>query len=207
MQRSFLLWLKPWINIAMVTPQEVIAILATRLCVGDTGRWWPGCGPTEGASARAAKGFNFASDRKLPDHSGQHSWLLMELQTSQGGHAGHRWKHRPWVRQHQSWTTEQQKEVTWSFMLSTHGTRMHYGKKARGQPACCYVHVMQVGSCCATLTCTLYQSSAVHPRPWKWHPLMAVPSFSRIMWAAAEEKRFKDGRKPTKTSLGGWISL
>lgn len=96
----------------------------------------PGCGPPEGTLTHAAKGFHLASDRKLPDHSGQHSWLLMELQTSQGGHAGppgHRWQHLPWVREHQSWSTEGEKEVTWSFMWSTLSTRMHYGKKARGQ--------------------------------------------------------------------------
>lgn len=96
----------------------------------------PGCGPPEGTLTHAAKGFHLASDRKLLDHTRQHSWLLMELQTSQGGHAGppgHRWQHLPWVREHQSWSTEGEKEVTWSFMWSTLSTRMHYGKKARGQ--------------------------------------------------------------------------
>lgn len=36
MQRSFLLGLKTLINIAMVTPQEVIIISTSHLCVGAT---------------------------------------------------------------------------------------------------------------------------------------------------------------------------
>lgn len=170
----------------------------------------PGCGPTEGTLAHAAKGFNFASDRKLPDHSGQHSWLLMELQTSQGGHAGplataestdhgyasiragpqsdrRRWPGRLCeVHTVPGCTMERKQEARVSVMLC-----------ACSGPAVLLWHVPSTRALLWT----------VHPLPWKWHPLIAVASFSRIMWATTEEKWFKDGRKTTKTSLGCWIGL
>lgn len=137
----------------------------------------PGCGPTEGTLAHAAKGFNFASDRKLPDHSGQHSWLLMELQTSQGGHAGPlattESTHHGYMSIGAGPQSHQRRRPGHLCEVQTApGCTMGEGK--RPESAWCYVHVLlrHVGSCCATLTCDPLPDVVVHCA----HPSMEVTS-------------------------------
>ncbi len=105
--------------------------------------------------AQIAQEVNAGSDEKVSEYTVHRSLLCMGLLSRRPVRVPmltpvHRRKCQEWAREDQNWTTEQWKKVARSdesrFLLhhldgrvlsrGTHGTRMHYGKKASRRRQC-----------------------------------------------------------------------